>query len=869
MALENVTAPSLITAHWDFDGYCAIHTKASIRAGYELFGKQITYTKDSGGETIYVYGVNSSDGLSINGNVVTVSESALNPYSTVTISDGYELKLADDVTKSEITEAGWTIDVDNNVATHTGEAISEGYKVDNNQIIYVYASDGGIIKVSGVKSTDGLSIGGETVIVGAEALNESSVSIIEGFSYLELASNVALPTTVAGDWTIDDNDAVYKNDSIRAGYQYESYDNQIIYTPDRGGEELVTVSGVTSKDGLAIDTYNKIVTISDSALNQSDITISEGYTFALDYDVTVSTLTAAHWNFNGYEAVYKNDSISAGYELGDSRIHYVLDSGGEGLITVSGVISNYGLELNGTTVTVSSSALGTDKVTISDGYTLALNYDVPEPTLTEGRWRFENHKAVYKEDYISAGYSIVDNKEIVYSGAIGGNDLVSVSGVTSEVGLDIDVENKVVKVPASLLNQTSTVKISGDGYTLALGDDVSEKTSTINAGWFYEGTKAVYKNTEIFKGYKVENNEISYVPASGGGIVITVEGVKSAEGISLDGSIVTVSETALNKSPVSITNGYFLKLENADALAPKKRESTWTFNEENNVATYTDAGATEGYLLDDNNKIVYVPEDKGATVEITGVTSEKGLSINGKVVTVSESSLSQNSTVTITEGYELALGDVPVPTETPENWSPFDENGVTTYESSGMTAGYFVEDKQIRYADAIAPAITFSISGLTSTNGISINGNEVTIPKIALGTETVTISDGYTLALNDDSFSTTTKPNWIKDGTTFTYIGTGSTAGYELVESEIHYVVENVGETFTINGVISKDGISINGKEVTVSEESLGTEDVTISDGYELKLGSDVKPPKTSEAIWTKTDNGATCRVLSTKGYNS
>ena len=55
-------------------------------------------------------------------------------------------------------------------------------------------------------------------------------------------------------------------------------------------------------------------------------------------------------------------------------------------------------------------------------------------------------------------------------------------------------------------------------------------------------------------------------------------------------------------------------------------------------------------------------------VTVNGVTSADGLSINGKVVTVSESSLDENATVYISEdykleGYELALDDsVKIPT---------------------------------------------------------------------------------------------------------------------------------------------------------------------------------------------------------------
>ena len=54
---------------------------------------------------------------------------------------------------------------------------------------------------------------------------------------------------------------------------------------------IVAVEGVTSTDGLTIDTENKIVTVKESSLNQSaDVTISKGYKLALDESVTQATM---------------------------------------------------------------------------------------------------------------------------------------------------------------------------------------------------------------------------------------------------------------------------------------------------------------------------------------------------------------------------------------------------------------------------------------------------------------------------------------------------------------------------------------------------------------------------------------------------
>ena len=83
-----------------------------------------------------------------------------------------------------------------------------------------------------------------------------------------------------------------------------------------------------------------------------------------------------------------------------------------------------------------------------------------------------------------------------------------------------------------------------DGYTLELADDVT-KTSTTAAGWTLEDSSALYKNSSTMAGYTLADNKISYVNASGGDTLVTVTGVKSLDGISLNGTVVTVSNAAL------------------------------------------------------------------------------------------------------------------------------------------------------------------------------------------------------------------------------------------------------------------------------------------------------------------------------------
>ena len=72
----------------------------------------------------------------------------------------------------------------------------------------------------------------------------------------------------------------------------------------------------------------------------------------------------------------------------------------------------------------------------------------------------------------------------------------------------------------------------------------------------------------------------------------------------------------------------------------------------------------------------------------------------------------------------------------------------------------------------------------------------------------------------------------------------------------------------TVSGVKSLDGLSLNDKVVTVSNASLNQKAVTISDGYTLKLGSDVAKTSTTAAGWTLNNSTATYKsAKTTAGY--
>ena len=478
---------------------------------------------------------------------------------------------------------------------------------ENADVLYKYADGDGNDIITGFNDISTLQIGGGTgtyykETVGKDIIvtvGEGNITLVGAASLSEVyidGTEVEKPI-----WRLNGNIATYGNST----------------------ETLVTINGVKSLDGISLS--GSTVTIANSSLNQSPVSISDGYSLALANDVTLSSTTPAGWNISGLTATYKNASTSAGYQVINNQIFYTQASYGEDLITVNGVISTGGLTFDGNkTVTVSSSALYRTTVTINNGYNLALGSDVTKATTTAGSWASNGTTATYTKPFTSAGYSIVDN-QIVYNSTSSGGETFTVSGIASTNGLTFDGD-KTVTIANSALNQ-STVTVS-DGYILKLANDVTISSTTAGS-WASNGTTATYTKPFTSAGYSIVNNQIVYNFASGGE-TFTVSGVTSTNGLTFDGDkTVTVANSALNLSTVSISDGYTLKLAN-DVPTPSSVAAYWKI--ENGTAKYIEGAITAGYKLN-GNQIVHDDEVDGEIkVELDGIASAPAFADNDKTI---------------------------------------------------------------------------------------------------------------------------------------------------------------------------------------------------------------------------------------------
>ena len=352
--------------------------------------------------------------------------------------------------------------------------VAEGFNINGAEIIVSSKIDltigsSGELLITGTSGNDTIETNGENVSINAGAGNDFIFNYYEGKG--------ASINGGAG------NDSIY-NDGEDVLFQYASGDGNDLIT---GFNETSTLSigngkgsysTVESGDDLIVTVGNGKITLSGAA--------------SLD-EVNIAGVEAEKptWRIKNTTATYGTSKNT--------------------LITVKGVKSLDGLSLSGKVVTVNASAMSSDVVTISDGYTLDLNIDVDIPDPTPAGWQLSGSNATYYEEG-EESYYVVDDNKITYCQGADGEGLVTVYGVKSLEGLELN--GNTITVSDDSLKRGS-VTISDDSYTLALGSDVT-KTSTTAAGWNLSGTTATYKNEKITAGYKLTENQISYVAASGG-----------------------------------------------------------------------------------------------------------------------------------------------------------------------------------------------------------------------------------------------------------------------------------------------------------------------------------------------------------------
>lgn len=338
--------------------------------------------------------------------------------------------------------------------------------------VFQYALGDGFDLIQGFDSDDTLNITNGTISNSLISGNDLILSVGNGIIKLQNVLNSTLNLKLADGtvktlktpvWTISGTTA----------------------TLCKGSNTLFTITGLKSGAQVSdISLSGSTVTLSANVLGTSTVSISGKYKLALATDVKKSTTTLAKFTVKGTTATYKSKKTTAGYILDSNKksVTYTQASGGDTLFTVKGLKKNTdasNLTLKNKVVTLKAAALNKNKVTISDGYSLALAGDVEKSKITAAGWSISGTTASYKTKKVTTGYSLSSDKtSITYSKASGGNTLVKLSGLKSNASAKkLSLSGKTVTINSGIIGNNGA-SVKGDGYTFTL----TGKGKLINIG---------------------------------------------------------------------------------------------------------------------------------------------------------------------------------------------------------------------------------------------------------------------------------------------------------------------------------------------------------------------------------------------------
>ena len=568
--------------------------------------------------------------------------------------------------------------------------------------------------------------------------------------------------------------------------------------------------------------------------------ISDGYTLALASDVEKSSTIAAIWTNSGATFTYTATSTSAGYKLYDNKISYITASGGE-QFTLTGLKDTSAVTVSGKVVIIGKDSLNGENVTISDGYTLALD-GVTAPITTKAQW----HGTTYKSEYVSvAGYTLADNK-VTYTAATNPIELFSLSGIDSANDFEVtkNGDNYIVNIANLRYDASKTITLDkkssnvhfayADNFTGNKVQTIAQATSLNNG---------IYTSTTYQAWSELDDDTLTISPAT---IAKTFtisglgNGAELGTNVVISENKVTINNGALNSTheKISVSDpSYTLEV----TASPVKAID---FAQNGNKVTLN--GTTAGYKKV-NGEYVWQEQVGGESLTITGLNSDAALTEdmftrNGNVITFKPTQdllPDEPTTIKISNGV-IDTSALSTTGAVDAHWSG------TTYVSAKTASNWTTGTSSVIYTPAAGDEELFTIDGVKSVNGITPtktgNSYKVTLPATAFNKSgTITVTKKNAMAtLEFEGIGTTVEPidaTLTKDGVYKTahtpeYFATSTTGDvttytYKTTANDYGFTISGLNLSKDLNGAAIDEYLTFNNGTVTVKK--LGTNDITLS----------------------------------------
>ena len=797
LALGNdVVKPGTVSAAWTLvSGDSATYTSEYIRAGYSLSDNTIVHSGESGKTTFDINGIVSTDAVTVSGLSVVVGAAALSKADvTLTSEYSYSLALGNDVVKPGTVSAAWTL-VSGDSATYTSAYTTEGYTLaTNNAISYAKASESSTFDITGIVSTDAVTVSGLSVVVGASALNKTNVTLTSNDEYkLGLGDGISGPSSIEATWTdVSGDSATYTSAYTTEGYTLTS--STAISYAKASESSMFDITGIASTSGITVD--NKTVILGLSSLNKTAVTLTtgDGYSLALGTDVAQSASALPNeWTLVDKKASYITGISSAFYSAeGATSVKYTAQAAGDSAVVLSGIDSTNGITVDDTSkvitlgyynfggdVTVTNNAGSYAFSLANENFSRGFTGSAGNDTITHAGNNVtidgsEGDDIITISNDDNSIFGGAGNDSITNSGSKvsidggGGSNTINLNGgtnvtVNTAEGNDTIVVDKsvtsftvegfgtddVIQVDSSYAGQSLT-KADG-GITLgSLTITGISSVWSVEDAWANGGSvannKATYQRTET-AGASFANNEIGLSGTDSTATLFTISGIKTTDNIAVAGTSVTAASTAIadGATTVSVTGDYTLTL--SGVATEGTSSTTVAFGDvANNSASYVATTTVNEYwaISGDSKSYTFTPEAKSTNDLFTleGVKNTDGITIEGTVVTINASNLDKTDVTISGDGYTLKLADdVTAPVSKDEGFGEL-VDGKATYSSAGTSEGYTLagDSKTINYTAAVDTAL-FTVSGITSTDNVTYADGTITSTEKGAALELLALDD--------------------------------------------------------------------------------------------------------------------------------
>ncbi|MBQ7494099.1 MAG: hypothetical protein IJT47_06710, partial [Selenomonadaceae bacterium] len=586
-------------------------------AGAQVGTDKITWAAQEVVDLFTLSGVNTSK-VTVSLGKVTISRDALqSTLITLTNADGqsYALELANDVEQlSNGRPAIMTaahLDGDNYIGTR----YSDYYTQSGNTATHYAASGGDTITIARQSDITDDMIMGAIVESGSLVDGQYKVSytatvgtaILDKLTYgeeltfggdieVKFAENLLDNYRMAADTSTTPehwSGNVYTSELITRDY-YKLNGGKIKHEYQLGGTTF-TISGAdTSK--VTVD--GNTVKLTADAFTDNEITLTDGTDAAVENQVdyklslgdlptTGATITETKTLNNG-TVNYTASGTGTYYTLLNNTATRTAQTGGE-KFTLTGIKSADGVMVDNYKVTVTAQALD---MTAPSPYTVKLDGDaftlnfIANTNGTEIPATLLN--GVYTSAYTPEHFT-GNSKEYTFTPETG-KTTFTISGISdaAKLGENVIIDGTTVKISASALKAGETeIKLTGDNYTLALGEGMAAPTS-VTEPTLKEG---VYTSAGETDGYTLDGNTITYSATTRKSVEFeNIADEAQASNITVDGTEITIAKAAVKtdaSAPLTLkTDGYTLKMGEGMS-APTEEGATL----ENGV--YQTAGDTE------------------------------------------------------------------------------------------------------------------------------------------------------------------------------------------------------------------------------------------------------------------------------------